>query len=303
MSTSPELPAAPDPEAPRKLVVARSTETGVQPAAPHPLGPLRPAVARLPIVLITTLLFVGAAIYVGVTRSPTYTASSTINVGRTDVRVQALPGYVAGAQALAGSYSRVVTSQDVLAPVAKRVGLPFETVKSRLSSTPIPGSSMFTIKATGPDTESAIRLASAATRQVKSYVHATDSGDQSVVSVLRQYRAQARKVAKLNRRIARLRQNIQNGTGSGNEAKLAAAETDRDSAQLQEQSLQSIYINRSAEVDSTAGIQVIDTPVSATNDRNQMLQRLVVVGLLAGLAVGAALAVMFVRARRSRLPL
>src|SRR4051794_28753135 len=104
MSAMPHFPAPHEPEPPRPLVAARVREVDIEDASrPHPLGPLRPAVIRWPIVVFFVVLFAAGAYYVSTSRSPTYTATSTINVGRTDVRVQALPGYVQGAQQLAGS--------------------------------------------------------------------------------------------------------------------------------------------------------------------------------------------------------
>src|SRR4051812_26053428 len=125
MSAMPQLPAPNEPDRPRPLVAARVMEAAEerQAAPPHPLGPLRPAVISWPIVLLFLALFAGGAYYVGTTRDPTYTATSSFNVGRTDVRVQALPGFVEGAQQLAASYSRVAISDAIVRPTARRTGL------------------------------------------------------------------------------------------------------------------------------------------------------------------------------------
>jgi hypothetical protein len=158
MSALPQLPAPNEPERPRPLVAARiSPAVEGAHSAPHPLGPLRPSAIRWPIVVLFVLLFAAGGYYVSTTRSPDYTSTATINVGRTDVRVQALPGYVQGAQALASSYSRVVTSDEIVDPVAKRLGLTPGDVRSRLSATPIAGSPIFSISATGADAASATR--------------------------------------------------------------------------------------------------------------------------------------------------
>jgi uncharacterized protein involved in exopolysaccharide biosynthesis len=79
-----------------------------------------------------------------------------------------------------------------------------------------------------------------------------------------------------------------------------ALQVDLDTAELKEQTLRSQYEQRSAEVASTAGIQVISEPVQASSDKHRTVQRFLVVGLLAGLLVGSALAVLFDAARRSR---
>ena len=86
-----------------------------------PSVPLRGVVRRWPVVLLVTIVLVAAAAGAALLQSPTYTASADVNVGRVDVRVQALPGYVAGAQALAAAYSRIVTSDEVIDPLARQL--------------------------------------------------------------------------------------------------------------------------------------------------------------------------------------
>ena len=58
---------------------------------------LRPSAIRWPIVLLFMLAFAGGGYYVATKREPTWSSTASINVGRTDVRVQALPGYVQAA--------------------------------------------------------------------------------------------------------------------------------------------------------------------------------------------------------------
>jgi capsular polysaccharide biosynthesis protein len=309
MSAMPHLPAPNEPDRPRPLVAARVSqeiEPSPTPAPPHPLGPLRPALIRWPIVLLFVAAFAGGAYYVGTTRSPTFTATSTINVGRTDVRVQALPGYVEGAKALAASYSRVVSSDEIIGPVAKRLKLTPDQVRSHISATPIAGAPIFTISATGPDEASAVALADAATREMRRFVTRTDDGDTSSRSLMADYRAQARRAATLEREVQRLRANLRNGVGDADEtrSRLLRAQTDQDTAELRKQSLQSLYVNQMATDTSTAGIQVLSPATSGQSDRDSMLQKLIVVGALAGLVVGLAVAAMFGRRsrRRRRIP-
>jgi capsular polysaccharide biosynthesis protein len=307
MSAMPDLPAPNDPERPRPLVAARISQD-VEPRSPdpHPLGPLRPSAIRWPIVVLFVLLFAAGGYYVSTTRSPEYSSTATINVGRTDVRVQALPGYVQGAQALASSYSRVATSDEIVGPVAKRLGLTPGEVRSRLSATPISGSPIFDISATGPDARSAIALAAAATRQMRTFVTRTDNGDDSSNSLMNEYRAQARVSSTLQREITRIEANIRNGVGDPDtqRARLIRAQTDQQAAELRKQSLQSLYVDQIATDTSTAGIQVLSPATSATSDKDSMQQKLIAVGAIAGLVVGLAVAAMFGRRRprRRRIP-
>jgi capsular polysaccharide biosynthesis protein len=135
-------------------------EPPYRPPDPDPgaLGPLRPVVDRWPLVLLVVLLFVGGAVYAGMTRSPTYRAETQINVGRTDVRVQALPGYVAGAATLANAYSRVVQSDEIIDRVAPALGISKGSVASRLSAAPIPENPILRIVGKGDSPDAALRL-------------------------------------------------------------------------------------------------------------------------------------------------
>ncbi len=61
-----------------------------------------------------------------------------------------------------------------------------------------------------------------------------------------------------------------------------------------------MFRDRRVELASTAGIQVISRPALAGDDRRTVLQRLVAVGLVAGVLVGSALAMLLGARRRRR---
>jgi hypothetical protein len=281
--------------------------------APDPLGPLRGVVRRWPVVLVTTVLLAAVAVAAALAQRPTYTASSDINVGRVDVRVQTLPGYVAGAQALAGAYSRVATSDRIVAGVARRLDLPAGEVRSRLGATPIPEATIFRIFGSGDSVDDAVRFTRAATAEMEAYVASTDDDQTTLTGVLSAYREQAGVAADLRLRIDRLREQLTpaptaspTATPASTARRARQRRTDEiarlqvalDTAELKMQSLGSRYSERGNELAATAGIQVINRPLSASSDRNRTLQRLVAVGLVAGVLLGAALAVLLDRRRR-----
>src|SRR3954454_9682986 len=110
---------------------------GVAPVEPAPApmtAALDSVVRRWPIVLGITAVLVVAAIVAGNVQTPTYTASSVISVGRVDVRVQSLPGYVVGAQALAAAYSRVLTTDVIVVPLARQLRMSPAEVRKRLTA-------------------------------------------------------------------------------------------------------------------------------------------------------------------------
>ena len=165
---------------------------------------LRTILARWWLVLLTVLVFVGAAVNVGIARKPMYTATASVNVGQVDVRVQELSSFVTGASSLAASYSRIATSQKIVDPVAQRLGTSRAKVAERLSATAVPESPIFEIIGTGETANDAFRLTNAVTREMQAYVARRSSGDNAAVKLLKAYSAQARKTAKLQRRYIRL---------------------------------------------------------------------------------------------------
>jgi capsular polysaccharide biosynthesis protein len=270
----------------------------------HPLGPLRPIGRFWPVVLVVMLLCAGAGAAVGLKRSPTWTASSTINVGRVDVRVQALPGYVAGAETLAGAYSRIVDSPAIVNPVGRKLGMSPAQVAAHVSATPVPSAPMFRIIGTAGSQARAIQLTNAVTYAMKRYVKATDNGQSSLRGVLRSYERESATADRLQRKLSRM-QGQRNGTvlttaSTPSQADIRKVRVQYQSAQLRAQALAAQYQNRSEEVGASAGLQVISTPLAANSDRKSKLQRLVAVGLVGGLVAGSLLALLFDAAGRRR---
>ncbi len=274
----------------------------------HPLGPLRPIARRWPLVLIVTVLAAAGGAAIGLKRAPTWSASSEINVGRVDVRVQALPGYVAGAQSLASAYSRIAESETILRPVGRQLDLSPLQVAGRVEASPVPGSPIFRITGHGGDQQSAIQLTNAMTDEVKRYVTASDTGQKAVGDLLERYRDQVSSADKLRRKLQRLQRRRDDAESSPTTVEAPSAtqirnvRVDFETAQLRSQALASQYQNRADELASTAGVQVISTPLAAASDRNSTLQRLVTVGLVGGLIAGSLLALLVdALARRRRL--
>ena len=105
----PASPPAPPEAAPGPAPASRGVSLGT-------------ALRRYPILaLLPVVVLAAAGITLGLRRPPTYTASTTINVGAPDINSQATPGYVLAEQTLASAYSREVTSQFVVNPVARQM--------------------------------------------------------------------------------------------------------------------------------------------------------------------------------------
>ena len=266
-------------------------------------GVLRTILARWWLVLITTLVFVGAAVYLGQERKPIYTAKSSINVGRVDVRVQALASFTVGAQSLASSYSRIATSRTIVDPVAKRLGTTRQDVAERLSANVVADSPIFELIGTGESKDAAIQLTNAATREMRRYVGRRSSRENAAKDLLKAYSAQARKSESLRLRYNRLK-NRREGTGptlEESEGEEPTAKEVRDAraayetAELQKSALGGQYQARSSETANTPGVELLNRAFTAESDREKVLQQFVAVALVAGLLFGAALALLLGR--------
>ena len=120
-------------------------------------------------------------IVAGAKKLPTYSATATINVGKSDIATQATPGYVQAAEALATTYSRLVMSQHVSVPAARALHEPAAVVGAGLTSVPVPDEPTFTVTATGTSPQAAVKLDNAAVRALERFVKrsATQQGGPS----------------------------------------------------------------------------------------------------------------------------
>jgi capsular polysaccharide biosynthesis protein len=253
-----------------------------------------PVLALLPVVVLAA-----AGITLGLRRQPTYTASTTINVGAPDINSQATPGYVQAEQTLASAYSREVTSQFVYKPVAGQLHVSQGEVASRLSSSAVPSSPTFTINATGSSQQSAITLAQAATGALNHYISVIDQGENSSAQLLARYQAAERKADRLSAISGSLAGENSVSPGSVSSSRRAAAKLAAQVAQLQANSLAGQYTSGST-MSRGAIIQVLNPATSASSDRRSITERYGVIGAAAGIVLGAALALLVANLRRRR---
>lgn len=276
---------------------------------PAPTAPSAPASPREPmsvggsilrhpfLVLLPMIVLVGAAIALASQRAPTYTAEARLGVGRLDVPSQAVPGVVSASQSLAATYSRLVKAEGVVDPVAARVGLTSGQVSAALSASPIPESPIVRIEATGASAAVAERLANLAGSVLTRFVAKLNSaGDQDLL--IAEYRNAAGELTAAQ--IARDAAQEEEGRASSEEARLALAEAtaDYEVASLRLANLRE-RISQSAQEDPGADtITTLNTAAGAVSDEDEVLQRMVALGLLAGLAFGIVLALIRERAKR-----
>lgn len=256
---------------PPEYAPSNGNARGEDPTPPNPFQALRrhPLVALLPVVLL-----VGAAVALGMTREPVYTAEARVAIGNLNPGEASAPGIVEANQQLASAYSRAITAESVVRPVSRQLKIPRGEVASSLSASPVPKSPLMTISAESSSEDRAIRLTEVATQALVGYVGSLGGQTPAQERALDRYQDARADVAAAQRE-----------AGSGDDKAEAAV----DAAKLRERAAQRNYLDE-AESGGSTPITVLNRAEGAVNDRESKLRLLVVIGALAGIFVGVALA-------------
>jgi capsular polysaccharide biosynthesis protein len=254
-----------------------------------PPGPPRVMVSEAvrrqwPAVLLPMLILLGVGIYLGLSRAPEYTAESRLTVGRLDVDPASLATFATATQSLASAYSRAVSAEPVVAPVAKRLDLTDDQVRAKTSASPIPESPVIRVLGKDGSSTRAIQLANATSDALVRYTTTLNRSDTDSRRVLAQYHAAALEVSRLKDRRDVLVKD------QASKSKIAAVKADIDSASLRAQSLGTAYQSSQQGLGSSKLVGVLTRATSASNDRQSKLQLLALAGALAGFLIGAAVA-------------
>ena len=254
------------------------------------------ALVRYPmVVLLPVIVLIASGVTLGIRRHQTYSASTQLNVGVPDANSQATPGYAQAAQQLASSYSLQATSKQVFAAVATRVHLSAAEVKSRVSTDTVPTSSIFYINATGPTAADATRLSTTTARVLQMVV------DQSKKNtgpgpILTNYRRLQNRANSLANAFGKLKGAKAGGSTSVSQTQIDNAQIASQLAQLQAQAQAQRYSSAVAQ-SASPNLDILNPARSASSNRRTYVERYGLIGLAAGLVIGAALA--FIVARLS----
>jgi hypothetical protein len=247
--------------------------------------------------LLPVVVLLAAGIVAGARKAPTYTATATINVGKSDIATQATPGYLTAAEALASSYSRLVDSQNVALPASRAVGESPGAALSQLSAVPIPNEPTFTITATGSSSARATGLASGAVRALQHYVNVTATQQGGPSQLLTKYQQAQRLAYELQHRAGTLQGQLNASTAGLSttgpkvtQAEVTDAKVAAQIATLKAQALSSQYLNL-AQSGVAPSLDVLVTPTGATStNRTTNMEKYGIIGAAAGLVIGIAFA-------------
>jgi uncharacterized protein involved in exopolysaccharide biosynthesis len=246
------------------------------------------------VAIVPVVLLVAAAVALGLKRPVKYTTTANLSVGHVYVsNPVGIPTIIEATQALAAVYSRAINSSAVVQDTRRRLGrehaLP---LAGSLSATPIPQSPLIKVSAESQSQPGAIALANAGAAALAAYVNrqVRDNGASTTISArYLQASVAYRKSLATSKRLAR--RYTKNPTAASKAARDRAAAA-ADTAQLRRDALSASYQAAVQGGASSVGVDVFSPASATTSDRSQMMQILVFVGLVGGLAAGAALALL-----------
>lgn len=247
------------------------------------------------LVLVPIVLLVGIGLALGLLRSPTYTATANLSVDFGAQNPSSLSGSVTAAQALSDSYARAVFATPVVDQVARKTGTPVGKVADQVSASPIPDSTVVKVSGEAGSEETAITLANASATALTRYVATLNGTRKGSTPVLIQFRqAESRYQDRLAQQQELAAQVDANPSDEAAAQELKRARVKTQVALLKKNSVGELY--GASQQAYVAPLSFLSEATSAASDRLSRLQLLGFIGLLAGLAIGAAAAT--VRANR-----
>jgi len=281
-----------------------------------PSGLLLTAIARNKLIVIAcaiVLAVVGVAL--GIARRPTYTASTTLQIGTVNLNSPGFYGVVSAASSLATVFSRTITAEPVLDELKSKLGVTPSEAARRLSAEPIPLSPSFRIVATGTTPESAISLANTASNAVVTYEEqAAKATSPQAVALLKEYEKVAEQLEHADATVEHLMAEqvlyraraLKEGKtpSSGPSPALLKArivQTDaRTRAEALEASYKSVTVSNAGANPTSGLLSLVATAATTTNDRTSKIKLYGLAGLLIGLIIGCGLALVRERRRVSK---
>lgn len=255
------------------------------------------------VAVLPVFLFVAGAVALGLKRPVRYTTKATLSVGHVYVSNPAgIPTVIEATRSLAATYSRAIRSSVVLDDVRRRLQNRPTPVTGHLSATPIPQSPLISVSAESSSASAAVALANAGSDALIAYVNRQVRDNDAAGLLSDRYRAAALRYRNaLERRDQAQRRYAEDRTAAHKAAYQRAA-SDADTALLRREAISGAYATAVQGGSSSVAVESFARAETPTSDRNKILQLLLFVGLVGGLACGAALALLLEYRRMRRLP-
>lgn len=243
----------------------------------------------------------------GLSRPRVYTASATLQVGQVNPNSPGFYSYVQSAAALATAFSRSISSEPVLATVQQKLKITPNEANSKLSATPVPLSPVFRVIARGSTEAKAIQLANVAASAVIAYESQSNSANPEAASLLDEYRSASLVLQRALSRLAELERSTRaRGHGSPTPSSSSALISDKAATATAAAKLKAIDAAYTAAITSQAPrsglVSLLAGATSASGDRKSKVELSGFIGLLVGIIIGCAVAVLRERRRVNRPP-
>ncbi len=246
------------------------------------------------VAVVPVVLLVAAAVVLGSKRSVTYTSTANLSVGHVYVTDPAgIPTIVEATQSLASVYSRAVNSSAVVQDTRRRLLREHaSSVSGGLSATPIPQSPLIKVSADSRSQQAAMALANAGAAALAAYVNRQLRDNNATTTISARYLQASMAFRRSLDTSKRLARRYADKPTRANRAARDRATAATDTAQLRRDALSASYQSAVQGGVSSVGVSVFSPASRPTSDRSRMMQILVFVGLLGGLAAGIALALL-----------
>lgn len=265
---------------------------------PRTIAPPPPAVSVMRamlwnwwIVLIAVVVCAGIGATLALVRTPDYTATARLSVGRIDITSPgALSGFAVATQALATGYSRTVTSQAVARKVSDQTGISVKDVQSHVTATPVAESPVFRIEASSPDREQAIALANLSGKALIRYAARLNRDNPDTARLFAKYRQAVGEETDAEQELRAAEEDAEEREIPPVEKQVARAEADLEAAELRSEAFGKAYTSSVQGQIATDLVQMISPAIDAESDKRSTFVIYTFIGLVIGLFLGGGLA-------------
>lgn len=239
----------------------------------------------------------GAALgaVVALAQPTTYTAEARLAVAGSDLAAQAVPGFALASQELAGNYARYVNNAQAQDALEEEIGADAGSVRD-VSASPIAESNVVRIDVEADDAETAV---AAADRVSQALVEAVNEGAEAAdgpEATLQSYTDLSSQVAQAQQDVAAAQAAQGRATAAEDAdavarstADLVAATSRLSILQVQQEALGDRYRSLVSRADSSTDLSTVMAAAVTGSDRTARVQRLGLLGLVAGAAAALGL--------------
>jgi len=262
--------------------------------------PVGRSALRHPLLVVVPVL-VGLALggFVGLSRTPVYTGTAQMSIGRIDLGAPgALAGFSVATQNLASAYSRTIDADAVVRPVAEELRVSAKSLKRSLSASPIAGSPVFIVEAKAGSPRQAVETTNAASASLKRYITKLNRSNPDSQRLFQLFQDAALRYNRLQSATARAAVAYDRVPTSATRRRLNSARAESEGARLRRETLRQAYVTSQQGQSSTSLVQTLSLAQEASSDRSAQLQIFLFAGLLGGVIVGLGTATWWANRRR-----